>query len=132
MRTFFSIILSSVILLQSVNFKVDDILQLGEFIEHAKYHNEQYGDTFFEFVSKHYGELKAMHDKEHQEEREDHEKLPFQQASQVTTSTIFILHSSEIQLDSMEFLESRNSNFHYNSSESLLHSQKLLQPPRHS
>ncbi|AXG69822.1 hypothetical protein KORDIASMS9_02050 [Kordia sp. SMS9] len=117
-------------LLQSIGFKGTDMLQLGEFIEHASYHNEQYGDTFFEFVSKHYGALKVAHDQEHQEERKDHEKLPFQQTSQVTTITIFILNATEISLNFIEFLESRNGNFHYKPSESSLHSQKLIQPPR--
>lgn len=129
MRTIFTVILSSIILFKSVGFTVGDIFQLDDFIEHAQYHNTQYGDTFFEFVSKHYGELKSTHEKEHQEEREDHEKLPCQQTVQVA-STIFFIQSSEIKLNTIEYIELRDVQFHYTSSTSSLHSQKFLQPPR--
>jgi hypothetical protein len=55
-----------------------DLVQIDELIEHASFHQQEYGDNFFVFLSKHYGELKAEHEKNHQEEVPDHEQLPFQ------------------------------------------------------
>ena len=62
----FSISLSFLILLQSFGISFNDLSQIDEFIEHAQFHSEQYGDNVFVFISKHYGELKTDHDKEHQ------------------------------------------------------------------
>ncbi|KAB8154843.1 hypothetical protein EZY14_002875 [Kordia sp. TARA_039_SRF] len=124
-----TISLSFLIFSQSIGFNVKDVVQLGEFFEHAQYHNEQYGDTLLEFISKHYGALKTEHEEEHHEEREKHEKLPFQQISQVT-ATVFIVQSTEIQFTSIDFSELRDVQFHYLQSDSSLHSQKHLQPPR--
>ena len=72
------LVLSSLILLQSLNIHLNDLVEIDALIEHYGYHNKTYGDTFLEFVSKHYGELKTEHNQKHQEEQSDHEKLPFQ------------------------------------------------------
>lgn len=56
MMKFFSIILSSLILVQSLNISLEDISKLNVLLEHAKYHQENYGDSFVEFLSEHYGE----------------------------------------------------------------------------
>ena len=70
-------ILSSVILIQSIDIHISDIVNLGELINHAQFHQEEYGDDLFEFFAKHYGELKAEHEKQNPYERQEHEKLPF-------------------------------------------------------
>lgn len=132
MSKLFSIIMSSVILLQSFGMHVDDLVQIDEFIEHAQFHSEQYGDTVFVFISKHYGELKAAHDQEHQEEREDHEQLPFQHNSHTVTILDFTLNSAILDFKTFDFLEFRIHNFHYNAPLSSLHAEGILQPPRHS
>ena len=53
MSSIFSILLSFVILVQGFGLHVNDIAQLDEFIEHAEYHSEQYGDNVIVFISKH-------------------------------------------------------------------------------
>ena len=73
----FSIFFSFLMLFQSVNINVCDISQIDEFIEHAQFHKEKYGDNFFVFISKHYGNLSVEHSKKHQEEKKEHENLPF-------------------------------------------------------
>ncbi len=65
-------------------------MQLDELIEHAQFHKQEYGDTFFVFPSKHYGELKAEHSKNHQEEQKDHEQLPFQCHGHIITIIAFL------------------------------------------
>ena len=77
--------------MQCFGLSIKDIGQIDELIEHAQMHNQEYGDNIFVFISKHYGELKAAHEKEHQEEKEDHEKLPFKQQSSITAMNVFVL-----------------------------------------
>ncbi|MDF4204269.1 hypothetical protein PXD56_14945 [Maribacter sp. SA7] len=133
MNKLFSILLSSLIMLQSFGVHYDDIVQLDELIEHAQFHNEQYGDNIIVFLSKHYGELKADHQRDHQEEKKDHEKLPFNHsgASHICIAdVIFTRYKSE--LNEVEVLDYTDSNFYYQSPSSSLHVQGILQPPRFS
>lgn len=130
MSKLFSILLSSVILLQTLGFDSVDIVQIDEFIEHAQYHSEAYGDNVWVFISKHYGELKAAHDAEHREEKGKHEQLPFQHVTHGTTSFVFTLQASEITLHTVEFPSVNTTNFHYKGLSSSLHSKGLFQPPR--
>ena len=61
--------ISLLILLQGANVHFKDLVELGELMEHYQFHNEEYGDNFIVFFSKHYRELKASHSDKHQEEQ---------------------------------------------------------------
>jgi len=127
-----SIAISLLILVQSFNIHFDDIIELDELIEHAQFHAEEHGDNFLVFLSKHYGELKAEHSQKHQEEKEDHEQLPFQHQSQTTSLYVFVLNQvSENSLE-IDFALDRDSNFFYQASYHSLTPDGLLQPPRQS
>ncbi len=130
MSKLFSILLSSVILLQSFGMHIDDLVQIDEFIEHAQFHSEQYGDNVVVFISKHYGELKAAHDKEHQEEKEDHDQLPFQHHSHTISVMDFTMNISVTDLNTLDLSEFRTFDFYYRAPLSSLHSEGILQPPR--
>ena len=130
MNKLFSIVLSSVILLQSFGMHIDDLVQIDEFIEHAQFHSEQYGDNVLVFISKHYGELKAAHDKEHQEEKQEHEQLPFQHHSHTMSVMDFAINTGVPELNTVDILDFRTFNFHYQPPSSSLHSEGILQPPR--
>lgn len=132
MSKLFSISFSFLILIQSFGISVGDIAQIDEFIEHAQFHSDQYGDNVLVFISKHYGELKAGHEKEHQEEKEDHKQLPFQQHSNITTTSAFVLNSFKEALKTVEISEFSANQFYYQESVSSLHSLGLFQPPRQS
>ena len=132
LSSIFSILLSVVILSQSFGLHANDIAQLDEFMEHAAYHSEQYGDNVVVFISKHYGELKADHEKEHQEEKEDHEQLPFQHQSHISASTAFIINPQIAEFKTTEFSEFNTHNFHYQASSSSCYLEGLFQPPRQS
>lgn len=129
---FISILISVLILLQSFGLHVDDIVQIDEFVEHAKFHSEQYGDNVLVFISKHYGELKADHNKEHQEEKEDHEQLPFQNHCHLASLVIFNVFPYRTDLVAPMVSEFSKANFHYQPPTSSSHTMGLLQPPRHS
>lgn len=121
-----------VILLKSFGLHFSDIVQIDELIEHAQFHNEQYGDNFLLFISKHYGELEADHEKEHQEEKEDHEELPLKHQSHVASATYFVLDDFKQDIKTPEFSEFQAPNSHYRIHSSSLHSEGFFQPPRFS
>ena len=129
MSKLFSILLSSLILIQSIQIGSTDLLQFDELIEHAKFHKQEYGDSFFVFLSKHYGDLKEEHSKKHQEEQKDHEQLPFQFQTQIT-NTAFVIQDSDFDTENPESSETNDPNFHYTTSLSTLHKEGLLQPPK--
>ena len=52
MGKYFAIVLSFLVLIQSLNIGADNIMQLDELIEHAKFHKQEHGDGFFVFLSK--------------------------------------------------------------------------------
>ncbi len=130
MSKLFAILLSSLILMQSMRVDYDDIVQIDELIEHAQFHKAEHGDNFLVFISKHYGELKEDHSKNHQEEEKDHEQLPFQCHDHIVTITAFVLQECFLGLETVRLLESNDSRFHYQSSMSTLHKKGLLQPPK--
>lgn len=134
MKKLFSILFSIIILIQSFGINLNDLSQIGEFIGHAQFHNEQYGDNVIVFISKHYGELKADHNRDHQEEKEDHERLPFNHShcSHTSSITAFVLNMGKDDFKTFEFLEFKEHTFFYQAPSSSLHSEGILQPPRQS
>ena len=105
-------------------------MQFDELIEHARFHKQEYGDTFFVFLSKHYGELKAEHSKNHQEEQKDHEQLPFQCQGHIVVANAFIPAQSDFFSNDLEILNAIEFNFHYFNFYSSLYERELLQPPK--
>ena len=130
MSKLFAISLSALLLIQSFNIGTDDLLQLDELIEHAQFHNQEYGDNFLVFLSKHYGELKIEHSKNHQEEQNEHEQLPFQCQGHVSSIIAFLPYHLPLYSDDLEILDTTEFNFHYFNFYSSLHEKELLQPPR--
>lgn len=127
-----AILLASLVFFQSLNITLDDFVQLDELIEHARFHNKEYGDSFFVFLSKHYGEQKLEHSSKHQEEKEDHEKLPFQQQIQPLTVTDFLITVYKTELTTIPFSEKKKANFYYQESAYSSHTLRLFQPPKFS
>lgn len=130
MSKLFAILLSSLILMQSMRVDYDDIVQIDELIEHAQFHKAEHGDNFWVFLSKHYGELKDEHSKNHQEEEKDHEQLPFQCHDHMLTITAFVMEEFILGIEAVELFELKDSRFHYQPSQSTLHKKGLLQPPK--
>lgn len=125
-----SILMSGLILVQSFDIAVNDIMQLDELIEHASFHSEKYGDNILVFISKHYGELKEQHNKDHQEEEKDHEELPFQNHCSCSSITAIVTAPSFLDLNSLNAPECTVANFNYLEPISSPHAKGLLQPPQ--
>ncbi len=127
MTKLFSIIFANLILFQSFNIGFDDFSKLNTLLEHASFHQENYGDSFLEFISEHYGEEFKNHSNVHKE----HEDLPFKhdQQSCQHIPTIFMLNSTAIELNEYVFVDALKT-FSYKESYSIYEKPSVFQPPR--
>jgi hypothetical protein len=126
-----SILLSSLMLLQSLHFGVSDLMQLDELLEHAKYHQQEFGDSFLTFLSKHYGDQKMEHQHDQREEQPDHEQLPFQQIPQQISGLVHFYVPGRLLWDSLqENREPQSHNFFYLSGSPEVYTDGIFQPPR--
>jgi hypothetical protein len=127
-----SIATSLLILFQSFNIHINDLVELDELIEHAQFHAEEYGDDFLVFLSKHYGELKAEHNQKHQEEQKEHEKLPFQQHCHSLSLSAFVINNLAFYTSHVEIATRNTGNFFYTNFYSPVLGDGLFQPPRYA
>jgi hypothetical protein len=130
MAKVFSIVMSAMVFLQGINLDMGDMVRINELFEHAAYHYEHYGDNFLVFLSKHYGELEQEHKKAHQEERQQHEKLPFSHHSCNHVIADFVLVGKTFpQLKSIPDADAL-VNFFYQETYSSFEKFDIFQPPR--
>jgi hypothetical protein len=64
--------------MQSLHLSLEDIVKIPELVEHFQEHQEKYGDSYIDFINKHYGAEKNHHNSE---DNEDHQDLPFHHSS---------------------------------------------------
>lgn len=107
------------------------MVQLDELLEHAAFHKDQYGDTLFVFISKHYGELKEDHHNNHKEEHDEHENLPFQHNSCTHhTLNALVLFANTSTRERIELPSKKGNTFYYLQSDSSGYQSGIFQPPR--
>lgn len=114
------------VLFQSLHINVGDILNIQNFIEHAQFHKENYGDNLLSFISKHYGQDKEEHG---QNEGHDHDKLPFSGCSIVHAPIALITKHFIPVLSRFDNFE-KQDNFSYQMGFSSLTIFDIFQPPR--
>jgi len=126
----FSIAFSFLFLMQSINIHLEDVLNVSMFFEHYQLHKQKHGDDLLTFVSKHYGDLKEAHKKEHQEEEKNHHHSPINHncSSQLPVDLAFEVYIIFFPKISMEI--ENQSNFYYKDLFSTFEKQKIFQPPR--
>ncbi len=115
-----------------MNVSANDLVRIDDFIEHAQYHYEEFGDNLFVFISKHYGELKEEHNKTHQNEQSQHEQLPFNHVLGSHTSTIFIADFIEKEKISTPIGQELSHQFFYLFPATSAASVDIFQPPKHA
>lgn len=125
----FSILLASFILVQSFNIHLGDILKLNMLLEHAELHKSKYGDNFFVFLSKHYGDLKESHKKQHKEEEKSHSHLPINHDCSSQIQSSFILNLIALHI-TIPLAKESSPNFYYQDKFSTFEKQKIFQPPK--
>lgn len=118
------------LLFQSFNLDMIDVAQLDEFLTHAQFHKEKYGDNLLVFISKHYGELKTQHDLEHREEQKDHEELPFNHQTCSHFTSAFLLNGSDFAIPKTPLIADTSSNFFYQESNGQIENSDIFQPPK--
>lgn len=130
MAKFFSIGLSFLVLFQSFNLDLGDLSKLDELMEHAQFHSEKYGDNFFVFLSKHYGELQEEHSQDHEEEHNDHEELPFTNPCGSHVYSVYVVNKFQIPAISANTVADYKANFFYLVNYSFLEKSDIFQPPK--
>jgi len=96
------------------------------------FHKENYGDTFSDFVSVHYGSTKILHSDDH-EHHEHHDKLPFRNEPQTSQNapSVFIVNNTNFNFKCDFFIEIP-FNFFYKESQSQFEKPSIFQPPKHA
>lgn len=124
-----AIILSNLILFQSLNINLDSFSKLNVLLEHAQYHQEKYGDSFIEFIADHYGEQELLANNNHKE----HKDLPFKKNSQTCTHLIadFSFGITHFELKTKIILDTK-PNYFYKETYSFYEKLSVFQPPKYA
>lgn len=130
MKILVAISLSFLVFFQSVGLSISDVFMFSELVEHSQYHSQEFGDDFFTFFQKHYGDLKAEHQKNHKEEKSQHEKLPFQHNHCNHLMAEVIVISYEFPLDKTVVSYTVNPHFFYQDLYSFQERVSIFQPPK--
>ncbi|WP_223170122.1 hypothetical protein [Maribacter aquimaris] len=107
-----------------------DLAHMDELIEHAQLHSEKYGDNFLVFLSKHYGELQPEHSKDHQEEKQDHEQLPFNHHCCSHSIVVYMVNNLQVPVINTVPVFNYTTNFFYLDYYSFLEKSDIFQPPK--
>ncbi len=132
MQQLVSILLSFVLLAQGISFNSGELEKMDTLLEHAKFHKEKYGDNFAVFMDKHYGNQKNQHLSEQQEERKEHQDLPFQQSAQLLIQTAILNEVGLSDFSSTMLITLQQENYFYEQLHASLLVEEILQPPKFS
>ena len=113
-----------------MNIHLEDLAKLDELIEHASYHQKEYGDNWFTFFQKHLGSDKEEH--LHLEHPDEHEKLP--QHDHMCSSVLAIVILQE-EKDFLKFTipsPMEKEAINYIENYSFLAHTNIFQPPKHA
>lgn len=122
-----AILYASLVFFQSLNISFEDASKLSALMQHAAYHQEIYGDSFFDFLSEHYGKTSVDHENDHSE----HEDLPFKHDHKTCchVNTSFTIQSFDFVRTYRSFVEIP-FNFYYKESIYSFVKPSVFQPPR--
>jgi hypothetical protein len=120
--------IASMILIQSFNIHVLDVLKLKNLIEHIEFHKSTYGDNVFAFVAKHYGYQKLKHEKK--DEKGDHQQLPFHHNTCFDSVVFYVFDMNRYQLKDLDHSDAELSTFFFQSVYSFMENTDIFQPPQ--
>lgn len=129
MMKLIAILLSNLILLQSLNIGLESFTKVKVLLEHAAYHQEEHGDSFVDFLIEHYGEKDLLAITIH----EEHKDLPFKNSSLKFNHLISDFNFSIILFELKDkVVLNTKSNYYYQESYSLFEKVSVFQPPKHA
>ena len=127
MNKILAIILSSIILAQSMSFDLCDIDKMPNLINHFVCHIKA-GDSFSEFLDMHYGSLTKKHNGEHKE----HEQLPFKHHQFDThVQFMFVICNNNYPVKTT-FFKNTERYFSYKEPFTKLFTVNFFQPPKYA
>ncbi|MBG7611373.1 hypothetical protein IU405_03835 [Polaribacter sp. BAL334] len=122
-----AILLSNLVLLQSLHIDFKDINKVSALIDHAQFHQEKYGDSFVEFLYDHYIDQEIALNQNHKE----HQDLPFKQGVNHFNHLVSILEINptvfKLRIPNNSFSK---KNFFYKESYSESVKPAIFQPPK--
>jgi len=122
-----SLILSQIILFQSMQISIADTANLSNLIEHAQFHKENYGDSFMEFLYEHYIDQEATKTQNHKE----HQDLPFKQGIKHFNHLVSVLEINpskfELEISNRLYLKKI---FFYKENYTNIEKPTVFQPPK--
>lgn len=122
-----AILLSNLVLLQSLHIDLKDINKVNVLLSHAQFHQEQYGDSFLDFLYEHYIDQEITKTQNHKE----HQDLPFKQGINHFNHLVSIL---EINPTNFELKHSNHffskKIFFYKESHTNFEKPSVFQPPK--
>ncbi|MAD96430.1 MAG: hypothetical protein CMB99_03795 [Flavobacteriaceae bacterium] len=126
MKKILSILLTQLILIQSLQIGFDDFVKIENLLEHAQYHQEQYGDTFFEFLMEHYA------DDDHPiVEHEEHKDLPFKKDANHLNQAPIMIAFQAVKYDlAQQSNQQKKGSFFYKEPVTESSHSIILQPPK--
>jgi hypothetical protein len=130
MQQIVSILLSAILLAQGISFNTGELEKMDTLLEHARFHKDKYGDNFAVFMDKHYGNQKDRHLGEHQEERQEHKDLPFQQFAPLLMQIAILNDPAISDISSTLVATPQYENYFYEQLHASLLVEEILQPPK--
>ena len=124
-----SILLAIFVLAQSFNLHSEDLLKLGTLVSHIEFHQDEYGDDLFAFISKHYGDKRSSHDEE-PKDSEDHHRLPFNHNRCLDSGQIFVMNIDNPSFHLLADDLIQTSHFYYQNSYTFIENSDVFQPPK--
>ena len=128
MMKLIAILLSNLILLQSLNIGLETFSKINVLIEHAQFHQKTYGDSFIDFLTEHYG-----FDDGTIEKHKEHGNLPFKNdcANHNHLPTVFTLNTQVFELKETLPIQVQQK-YYYKESYSFIEKPSVFQPPKHA
>lgn len=124
-----AILLSNLVLLQSLHIGFKDIDQISVLLDHAQFHQQKYGDSFVEFLYEHYIDQEIAENQNHQE----HQELPFKQGANHFNHLVSIFEIDffkyELKIPNTSFSKKL---FFYTESHSNFEKPAVFQPPKNT
>lgn len=104
-----------------------DILHFDDLIEHAEFHEDEFGDDWFRYYTKHFGAESESHIAN--EHNDKHEKLPNHDHFNLTTVQIFVLATNSDLALNNSFQIQETADYSYLEMVSTFVGNDIFQPP---